>query len=75
MTAHTEEPFDDGGDLHQLTTTTNGGNDIPIGFAPDGSSIAFTRAVTPQGSSRLFLADVDGTNARQVGDIPVDGAT
>jgi Tol biopolymer transport system component len=62
----------DGGDLHQLTTTTNGGNDIPIGFAPDGSSIAFTRSVTPQGSPRLFLADPDGTNARQVGDIQVD---
>ena len=62
----------DGGDLHQLTTTTNGGNDIPIGFAPDGSSIAFTRVATPQGSPRLFLADPDGTNARQVGDIQVD---
>ncbi len=62
----------DGGDLHQLTTSTNGGHDIPIGVAPDGSSIAFTRVVTPQGSPRLFLADTDGTNARQVGDIPVD---
>ena len=28
--------------------------------------------MTPQGSPRLFLADADGTNARQVGDIPVD---
>lgn len=62
----------DGGGLRQLTTSTNGGNDIPIGFAPDGRSIAFTRAVTPQGSPRLFLADPDGTNAREVGDIPVD---
>jgi hypothetical protein len=62
----------DGGDLHQLTTSTNGGHDIPIGVAPDGRSIAFTRVVTPEGSPRLFLADTDGTNARQVGDIPVD---
>jgi len=62
----------DGGDLHQLTTSANGEHDIPIGVAPDGSSIAFTRAVTPQGSPRLFLADPDGTNARQVGDIQVD---
>jgi len=62
----------DGGGLRQLTTSTNGGRDVPIGVAPDGSSIAFTRAVTPQGSPRLFLADADGTNARQVGDIPVD---
>src|SRR4029077_19492698 len=51
---------------------TNGGHDIPIGFAPDGRSIAFTRVATPQGSPRLFLADADGTNARQVGDIQVD---
>jgi Tol biopolymer transport system component len=62
----------DGGDLHQLTTSADGGNDIPIGFAPDGRSIAFMRAVTPQGSPRLFLADADGTHARQVGAIPVD---
>ncbi len=62
----------DGGGLRQLTTSTNGGHDIPIGFAPDGSSIAFTRVVTPQDRPRLFLADADGTNARQVGDIPVE---
>jgi Tol biopolymer transport system component len=62
----------DGGGLRQLTTSTNGGHDIPIGFAPDGSSIAFTRAVTPQGGPRLFLADPDGTNPREVGDIQVD---
>ena len=62
----------DGGDLHQLTTSTNGGHDIPIGLAPDGSSIAFMREVSPQGSARLFLADTDGTNARQVGAIEVD---
>ena len=62
----------DGGGLHQLTTSTNGGRDVPIGVAPDGSSIAFTRVVTPQGNPRLFLADADGTNVRQVGDIQVD---
>jgi TolB protein len=62
----------DGGGLHQLTTSTNGGNDIPIGVSPDGSSIAFTRVASPQGSPRLFLADADGTHARQVSYIPVD---
>jgi Tol biopolymer transport system component len=62
----------DGGGLHQLTTSTNGRHDIPIGVAPDGRSIAFTRAVTAQGSPLLFLADADGTNARQVGDLVVD---
>jgi len=62
----------DGGGLRQLTTATPWGHDIPIGFAPDGSSIAFTRVVTAQDRPRLFLADTDGTNARQVGDIPVE---
>ena len=32
----------DGGDARQLTTSPFG-HDVPIGFAPDGSSIAFTR--------------------------------
>ena len=62
----------DGGGLQQLTTSTNGEHDVPIGFAPDGRSIAFHAGGDPTRRPRLFLADADGTNTREIGDIPVD---
>ena len=63
----------DGGGLHQLTTSTGGGHDSPIGFAPNGSTIAFMRQVSPTGATGLFLVDADGTNARRVGDLSIGG--
>jgi TolB protein len=62
----------DGGDARQLTTSPFG-HDIPIGFAPDGSSIAFSRD-GPNGSpSQLYLADPDGSHVRPLGALAVSG--
>jgi Tol biopolymer transport system component len=57
----------DGGDVRRLTTATTS-HDVPIGFAPDGSSIALMREGTDQTGSRLFLADPDGSHLRPIGD-------
>ncbi len=63
----------DGGDPRRLTTATTG-HDVPIGFAPNGSSIAFTREGPAGTGSRLFLADRDGGDLRPVGDLKVGAA-
>jgi dipeptidyl aminopeptidase/acylaminoacyl peptidase len=61
----------DGGDLRRLTTATIG-HDIPIGFAPDGSSIALMRENVDENSgNRLFLADPDGSDLRPIGDLRI----
>jgi Tol biopolymer transport system component len=62
----------DGGDVRQLTTSPFG-HDVPIGFAPDGSSIAFTRDGQAGSAATLYLADPDGSNVRPVGNLPVGG--
>ena len=61
----------DAGDLRRLTTSPIG-HDIPIGFAPDGSSIAFMREGPAGSGSRLYLADPDGSHVRAVGSLRVD---
>jgi WD40-like Beta Propeller Repeat len=62
----------DGGDARQLTTSPFG-NDVPIGIAPDGSSIAFTRAGQAGSAATLYLADLDGSHVRPLGNLPVGG--
>jgi Tol biopolymer transport system component len=62
----------DGGDARQLTTSPFG-HDVPIGFAPDGSSIAFTRDGQAGSSATLYLADPDGSHVRPAGNLPVGG--
>jgi hypothetical protein len=62
----------DGGDVRQLTAPPFG-HDIPIGFAPDGSSIAFMRESAAGSASHLYLAKPDGSDVRPVGNLPVDG--
>jgi Tol biopolymer transport system component len=61
----------DGGDVRRLTVPPFG-HDIPIGFAPDGSSIAFIREGAPGSASLLYLADPDGSNVRAVGGLTID---
>ena len=53
----------DGGDARQITTSPFG-HDIPFGFAPDGSSIAFTRDGQAGSAATLYLADPDGSHVR-----------
>ena len=61
----------DGGDARQLTTSPFG-HDIPFGFAPDGSSIAFMRDGQAGSAPTLYLADPDGSHVRPVGNLPID---
>ena len=58
--------------LSQLTTSPFG-HDIPIGFAPDGSSIAFTRDGRAGSAGTLFLADPDGSHVRPLGNLAIGG--
>ena len=62
----------DGGDVRRLTTSPFG-HDIPIGFAPDGGSIAFTRDGQAGSPATLYLADPDGSHVRPLGNLPVGG--
>ena len=63
----------DGGDARQITTSPFG-HDVPFGFAPDGSSIAFARGGQAGSADTLHLADPDGSHVRPVGNLPIDGA-
>lgn len=60
----------DGGDARQITTSPFG-HDIPFGFAPDGSSIAFTRDGQAGSAATLYLADPDGSHVRPLGNLPI----
>jgi dipeptidyl aminopeptidase/acylaminoacyl peptidase len=62
----------DGGDARQLTKSPFG-HDIPIGFAPDGSSIAFSRDGQAGSPATLYLADPDGSHVRPLGNLPIGG--
>ena len=66
----------DGGGAVVLTHTPYGGKDLAVGYSPDGSRLAFLRSRPgPQNGKRgddqaereaLFVADADGSHARQV---------
>ena len=60
----------DGGDLRRLTTS-GAQHDIPIGYSPDGSTIALMHELGPNLGNRLFLVDADGTNRRQLTDLTI----
>jgi hypothetical protein len=59
----------DGGDLHQLTTSTNGGHDIPIGVAPDRLDRLHAGGDPPTRQPPPLPCRRRRANARQVGDI------
>ncbi len=64
----------DGRGARRLTTNPYGGQDLAVGYSPDGSRLAWLRErpdPTPDEGSdlereALFVADVDGTHARRV---------
>jgi dipeptidyl aminopeptidase/acylaminoacyl peptidase len=62
----------DGSDLQRVTTAPTG-HDIPIGYSPDGKTLAFTGDLGIEGvdGGGLFLINADGTNRHRVGDLTI----
>jgi Tol biopolymer transport system component len=59
----------DGSNLTRITTPSGGIHDVPGDFSPDGTQIVFVRATyTPVLLGQLWMANVDGTNARKITD-------
>jgi TolB protein len=61
-----------------LAPLLSSGLDLSAAWSPDGSTIAFSRLATPDTTLRqatLYLADADGSNVRQLGDLPVHGVS
>jgi len=59
----------DGTELQRLTTTAVG-HDTPIGYSPDGKTLAFGASLDAEGladTGGLFLVNADGTNRRRLG--------
>jgi Tol biopolymer transport system component len=57
----------DGGDLVRLTRNTQGGQDLPGDFSPDGEQLVFFREDPSQQSvGRLFVIDVDGSGLHPI---------
>ena len=61
----------DGGGARRLTTNPYGGQDLPIGYSPDGTPAgvgARGPAIPPTRLERaaIFVADADGTHARRL---------
>jgi TolB protein len=64
----------DGGDLVRVTTSPNGGHDIPTDYSPDGRQIVFTRQKLPdEADTTLMVVDVDGSGARAISDRRLSG--
>ena len=64
----------DGAQLQRLTTAPTG-HDIPIGYSPDGKTLAFMGELGIQGlaGGGLFLINADGTNRHRLGGLTVSG--
>jgi Tol biopolymer transport system component len=61
-----------------LAPLLSGGIDLSVAWSPNGRTIAFSRlssADRPIADGTLYLADVDGSNARRLGDVPVHGVS
>lgn len=64
----------DGGDLVRVTSSPNGGHDIPTDYSPDGSQIVFTRQRLPdEADVTLMVVNVDGSDARATTDQKIRG--
>ncbi|HZM73916.1 MAG TPA: hypothetical protein VFC71_11140 [Candidatus Polarisedimenticolia bacterium] len=55
----------DGGDLIRVTRPGQGA--VPVGYSPDGKTIAYFVSLPAREDGKLWLIDVDGSNERQVG--------
>ena len=60
----------DGGGARRLTTNPYGGQDLPIGYSPDGTRLAWVRegpgSTDEAERAAIFVADADGTHARRL---------
>jgi TolB protein len=56
----------DGGDLVRISTSPDGGHDIPGSYSPDGSQISFVRS-TVEDHGSLFVVPSTGGDARALG--------
>ncbi len=58
----------DGGDLKRVTTSPDGGHDIPGGYSPDGGSIVYSRQRHPDvEEAEVWTVGVDGKAPHRVG--------
>jgi Tol biopolymer transport system component len=64
----------DGADLHRITMAPTG-HDIPVGYSPDGKTLAFMGdlGVAGAGPSGLFLINADGTNRHRISGLTITG--
>ena len=60
----------DGRGARRLTTNPYGGQDLPIGYSPDGAQLAWVRegpgSTDDLERAAIFVADADGTHARRL---------
>jgi Tol biopolymer transport system component len=60
----------DGRGARRLTTNPYGGQDLPIGYSPDGTQLAWVRegpgSTDELERAAIFVADADGTHARRL---------
>ena len=60
----------DGRGARRLTTNPYGGQDLPIGYSPDGTRLAWVRegpgSTDERERAAIFVADADGTNAQRL---------
>lgn len=58
----------DGGDLRRVTTSPDGGHDIPGAYAPDGGTIVFSRSRQPEVEpGEVWTVGVDGKAPHRIG--------
>jgi Tol biopolymer transport system component len=58
----------DGGDLTRVTTSPDGGHDIPGAYSPDGASIVFSRSRQPEVEpGEVWTVGVDGKVPHRIG--------
>ena len=62
----------DGGDLTRVTTSPDGGHDVPTDYSPNGQQLVFTReSIEDEADRTLMVVSVDGSGARALTDRPL----